>query len=170
MVTCLSASGYDAREFAFYGFLPREKKALHEKLRQIRKSGVPVFVLYESPHRVEELVRAIAEEWPEAQVCVCSDLTKKFERLYRGAVGAVAEAIAANPNADKGEYCMAVDLSQLPEAEEAPQPAVTAELYMLSRLLDGAEWEEAFAEAREKYPRNEVYRAKLKIERMFFEE
>lgn len=65
---------------------------------------------------------------------------------------------------------MAVDLSQLPEAEEAPQPAVTAELYMLSRLLDGAEWEEAFAEAREKYPRNEVYRAKLKIERMFFEE
>ena len=127
-------------------------------------------MLYESPHRVEELVRAIAEDWPEAQVCVCSDLTKKFERLYRGAVGAVAEAIAANPNADKGEYCMAVDLSQLPEAEEAPQPAVTAELYMLSRLLDGAEWEEAFAEAREKYPRNEVYRAKLKIERMFFEE
>ena len=40
---------------------------------------------------------------------------------------------------------------------------------MLSRLLDGAELEEAFAKAREKYPRNEVYRAKLKIERMLFE-
>lgn len=170
VVTCLSASGFDAREFAFYGFLPREKKALHEKLRSIRKSGVPVFVLYESPHRVVELVRAIAEEWADAQVCVCSDLTKKFERIYRGAASAVADEISANPNADKGEYCMAVDLSQMPPEEETPPPAISAELYLLSRMLDEVDFDEAVEQAREKYPRNELYRAKLKIEKMFFEE
>ena len=52
VVTALSASGFDAREFAFYGFLPREKKFLREKLTAIRRAGVPVCVLYESPHRV----------------------------------------------------------------------------------------------------------------------
>ncbi len=170
VVTCLSASGFDAREFAFFGFLPREKKALHEKLKSIQKTGIPVFVLYESPHRVVELVQAIAEEWEQAQVCVCSDLTKKFERMYRGYAGSVAEAISANPNADKGEYCMAVDLSEVAAKEEAPKPEITAELYLLSRLLDQVDFDDAVEEAREKYPRNELYRAKLKIEKMFFEE
>ena len=170
VVTCLSASGFDAREFAFFGFLPREKKALHEKLKAIRKTGIPVFVLYESPHRVEELVAAIGEEWPEAQVCVCSDLTKKFERIYRGTANAVAEEIRLNPNADKGEYCMAVDLSEVPEEPEAPKPAISAELFLLSRMLDEADFDEAVEEAKTQYPRNELYRAKLKIEKMFFEE
>ena len=44
-ITCLSASGFDAREFAFYGFLPREKKALSDKLDAVRRAGAPVFVL-----------------------------------------------------------------------------------------------------------------------------
>lgn len=170
VATCLSVSGFDAREFAFFGFLPREKKALHEKLKDIRKTGVDVFVLYESPHRVVELVNAIAEEWAEARVCVCSDLTKKFERIYRGTAGAVAEEIRANPNADKGEYCMAVDLLEVPKEEEAPRRGISAEMYLLSRMLDGVDFDEAVEEARKKYPRNELYRAKLKIEKMFFDE
>ena len=39
VVTALSASGFDAREFAFYGFLPREKKALRESLRPYAAPG-----------------------------------------------------------------------------------------------------------------------------------
>ena len=89
VVTALSASGFDAREFAFYGFLPREKKALSIKLDAIRRAGVPVVVLYESPHRIVELVAALAEKWPECLLCVCSDLTKKFERIYRGGAAEV---------------------------------------------------------------------------------
>ena len=32
MASALSVSGFDTREFAFYGFLPRQKKELREKL------------------------------------------------------------------------------------------------------------------------------------------
>ncbi len=60
VTTALSAAGFDAREFVFYGFLPREKKALGEKLDDVRASGVPVAVFYESPHRVVALVESIA--------------------------------------------------------------------------------------------------------------
>ena len=50
-IAALSVSGYNAREFAFYGFLPRDKKALREKLREIG-TGVRVAVLHESPFRI----------------------------------------------------------------------------------------------------------------------
>ena len=60
VVTALSASGFDAREFAFYGFLPREKKALRDRLGAIRRAGIPVFVLYESPHRIVDLTAELA--------------------------------------------------------------------------------------------------------------
>ena len=117
VVTALSASGFDAREFAFYGFLPREKKALGDKLDAIHRAGVPVFVLYESPHRIVDLVAAIAEKWPECALCVCSDLTKRYERIYRGAAPEVLEVLTANASVEKGEYCLAVDISMLPPAE-----------------------------------------------------
>ena len=169
VVTALSASGFDAREFAFYGFLPREKKALSDKLDAIRRAGVPVFVLYESPHRIVELVDAIAGKWPECMLCVCSDLTKRYERIYRGAAGAVLDQLRANASVEKGEYCLAVDISMLPPMEApAQRPGVTA--WMLERVLEGEELREAAAAALEAgYPRNEVYRAKLKIGEMFEE-
>ena len=169
-VTCLSASGFDAREFAFYGFLPREKKALNDKLDAIHRAGVPVFVLYESPHRVVDLVEALAGKWPGCALCVCSDLTKKFERIYRGGAEEVLSQLKGNPSVEKGEYCMAVDISTLPPAE-APAERARVDAWMLARILDGAELSDAAREAIEAgYPRNEVYRAKLKIADMFEDE
>jgi len=170
VVTALSASGFDSKEFAFYGFLPREKKFLREKLESIRKAGVPVFVLYESPHRVVELVEQISLLWPECMLCVCSDLTKRYERIYRGLAPAVLAELSANPNVDKGEYCMAVDISMLPPAEEKPALTVTAELFLLSRILEGDDFDEAVDAAKEAgYPRNELYKAKLKVGELFEE-
>lgn len=167
VATALSASGFDAREFAFYGFLPREKKALNDKLEAIRRAGIPVFVLYESPHRIVDLVAAIAEKWAGCLLCVCSDLTKRYERIYRGEASRVLEQLRANPGVEKGEYCLAVDISMLPPAS-APAEKPTVEAWMLARLLDGAELSEAAREAQEAgYARNEVYRAKLRIAEMF---
>jgi len=170
VVTCLSASGFDAREFAFYGFLPREKKALNDKLEAIHRAGIPVFVLYESPHRVVDLVASIAERWPECLLCVCSDLTKRYERLYRGEAPRVLEQLRANPGVEKGEYCLAVDISMLSPAQ-SPTEMPPAEAWMLSKMLDGADLAQAARQAQDAgYARNEVYRAKLRIADMFDEE
>ena len=170
VVTALSASGFDSKEFAFYGFLPREKKFLREKLDSIRRAGVPVFVLYESPHRVVDLVSQIAEIWPQCMLCVCSDLTKRYEKMYRGTAPEVLAQLSANPNVDKGEYCMAVDISMLPPMEEKSAPQMTAEVFLLSRILEGDDFDEAVEAAKEAgYPRNELYKAKLKVSELFDE-
>ena len=168
VVTALSASGFDAREFAFYGFLPREKKTLKDKLESIRRAGIPVFVLYESPHRVVDLVAQLADLWPECMLCVCSDLTKRFERIYRGPALEVLAQLQANPSVDKGEYCMAVDISMLPPAESPETPKLDAATFILSRILEGDDLDEAASAARDAgYPRNELYRAKLKVSELF---
>lgn len=167
VAACLSVSGFDAREFAFYGFLPREKKALSDKLDTIHRAGVPVFVLYESPHRIVDLVAALAQKWPACALCVCSDLSKKFERIYRGAAPEVLAALRANPSVEKGEYCLAADISMLPPME-APRSRPGAAAFMLERILEGDDLRDAASAAAEAgYSRNEVYKAKLRISEMF---
>jgi 16S rRNA (cytidine1402-2'-O)-methyltransferase len=170
VVTALSASGFDAREYAFYGFLPRERKALSEKLDAIHRAGIPVFVLYESPHRVVDLVEAIAEKWPQCLLCVCSDLTKRFERIYRGESTQVLDQLRANPSVEKGEYCLVADISTLPPAQACVEKS-PVEAWMLARMLDGATLADAAQEAQSSgYSRNEIYRAKLRIADMFDDE
>ena len=130
-----------------------------------------MFVLYESPHRIVDLTAELAELWPESRLCVCSDLTKRYERIYRGSAPEVLTALRGNPSADKGEYCAVVDLSALPPMEEPKAPALSAELFLMSRVLEGDDLRQAMDAAREQgYPRNELYRAKLKLEELFEEE
>lgn len=171
VVTALSVSGYDSKEFAMFGFLPREKKFLKEKLESIRRSGIPVVVLYESPHRLCDLVKQICEDWAGCDLCVCSDLTKKYERIYRGRCDAVLAMLENNPSVEKGEYCIVCDISMLPVPEEKKQD-VSAMVLMLAAIIDDdASISEAAQRAMDAgLPRNEVYKAKLKIQDMFEEE
>ena len=166
-VTALSAAGFDAREFAFYGFLPREKKALGEKLALIRRAGIPVAVIYESPHRIVKLMEAVCEVLPGAAACVCSDLSKYYERIYRGPCEDVLEQLRSNPSVEKGEYSVVLDLSPLPAPEEETKGAEDAAAFMLRAVYDGATVDEAADRAREKgYARNEIYRVRLRLGQM----
>ena len=124
-VAALSISGFDTREFSFYGFLPREKKALREKLADIaRKSAVAV--IHESPYRVTELTETIAEVLPEAELSLSCDLTKMYEKTLRGTPEEVLQALRDNPKTEKGEYCLVMDLHQVsvprPQAPETEMP------------------------------------------------
>lgn len=167
-VTALSAAGFDAREFAFYGFLPREKKALREKLASIQRTGISIAVIYESPHRVAKLVGEMAEAWPGQRACVCCDLTKKYEKLSRGTLDELARELSENPNAEKGEYCIVAEVPA--PVEEKTFSDIDAATYMLQEMLRGAELSEAAeAAAGAGYARNDIYRAKIDIKRRFDE-
>lgn len=167
LATALSASGFDARTFAFLGFPPREKKQLREKLLWMRESRIPVHVLYESPHRVVALVEQIGEILPGCHVSVCCDLTKKFELCLTGDCVDVLARMKGNPNVEKGEYVVILDLSMLAPVEAVPVKQ-SAEFTILAHMLDGDGLGEAAQKALEEgCPRNEVYRAKLKIQNRF---
>ena len=162
VVTALSACGFDTREFAFYGFLPRESKPLKEKLISIAEMGPGCAVLYESPHRVTELLKAICDTLPGSEVCVCCDLSKKFERIDRGDCGEVLSRLSANPNTEKGEYCIVLKPRHLEKAE--PKPALEPEHLLLDELLKGLTLTQACAALKAAgLKRNDIYRARLRL-------
>lgn len=169
VVTALSACGFDAREFAFYGFLPRERKTLHEKLLSIWKSGIPIAVLYESPHRIVKLTEQICASLPGCRMAVCCDLTKKYEKILRGDCEYVLAQLEANSNVEKGEYCVIVDMSSLGKAPEE-RPVVSPLGMMFEMMMEGMSISEAAQEALEGgCGRNEVYQAKLQLKEIFEE-
>lgn len=166
-VCALSISGMDTREFAFYGFLPREKKTLREKLLAMA-AGVPVAVVHESPFRVIELMETVAETLPGTMASVSCDLTKLHELTLRGSAAEVLAALRANPKTEKGEYCLVLDFHGV-ELPSAPAPAaeVSLEARLVEAMLQGNELRQAQAvlvEAGEK--KNAVKAAALRLKKL----
>lgn len=166
-VCALSISGMDTREFAFYGFLPREKKALRGKLLAMA-AGVPVAVVHESPFRVIELMETVAETLPGTMASVSCDLTKLHELTLRGSAAEVLAALRANPKTEKGEYCLVLDFHGV-ELPSAPAPAaeVSLEARLVEAMLQGNELRQAQAvlvEAGEK--KNAVKAAALRLKKL----
>ncbi len=165
-IAAISASGFDAREFAFYGFLPREKKDLREKLKQIGQ-GVKVAVVHESPFRIVDLTRMIAEVLPDARLAVCCDLTKLHEKILYGAPQEVLERLLADEKTEKGEYCVVMDLHGVPEEkEEKPAAEISVEARLaeeISRGMTLREAQELLIEKGEK--KNAVKQAALRLKK-----
>ena len=170
MASALSVSGFDTREFAFYGFLPRQKRELSEKLLAIARTGVPIAVAHESPHRVIDLVSVICETLPGCRVSASCDLTKLHEKTIRGTAEEVLAMLRANEKAEKGEYCLVLDLHDVRVAEKKTASDASLEARLFEQLMAGRDMREAgdaLMEQGEK--RNDVYRARTAVQK-FLEE
>lgn len=83
LVGALTASGLPTGEFHFVGFLPHKSGQRRKRLESLR--SVPgTLVLYESPYRVERLLGELMEVFPQREVVLARELTKKFEEFLRG--------------------------------------------------------------------------------------
>ena len=167
-IAALSVSGTDAREFAFYGFLPREKKSLRGKLLEIA-GGLPVAVLHESPFRITELTRTIAEVVPDARMTVCCDLTKLYEKTLYGTPAEILVALQANEKTEKGEYCVILDLHEVKKEDNGKEEtALSAEAKLIETMKSGKtlrEAQELLIEKGEK--KNAVKQAAILLKQMF---
>lgn len=129
-VALLSVSGLKGSDFAFHGFFPREKR--EEFLKKVGGRG-GLHLFFESPHRIKDCLKALVKHYPEKQIVVGRELTKKFETIYRGSVAEVAERIGGEE--PRGEYVLALDLGEAPEERaglgEAEIRALLSELAAL---------------------------------------
>jgi 16S rRNA (cytidine1402-2'-O)-methyltransferase len=84
------ASGLPEGPFTVLGFLPRKRGARDRLLASYR--GRPeTLVLFESPRRVADTLRAVARVLGERPACVARELTKVHEQLVRGTPTELAE-------------------------------------------------------------------------------
>lgn len=106
LAAALSVSGFDAQRFSFLGFLPRKPGRRRRALEEALARG-ETLVLYESPYRVLDTLRALAEIAPQRPLAACRELTKKFEEVWRGTTQEAATALAARKEI-LGEFVLVV--------------------------------------------------------------
>ena len=107
-VTALSASGLAEPHFLFYGFLPARAKQREDALREL--SALPyALVFYEAPHRILETVVSLAAVFgAERTLVMARELTKLYESVHSGPLGAAREWLLADANRQRGEFVLLV--------------------------------------------------------------
>ena len=90
LAAALAASGFPAAPSTFLGFPPRKGRDgwVEEAL-----SRRETLVVYEAPGRVQDLVRRIAERLPERELCLCREISKRFEQILRAPASALADQL-----------------------------------------------------------------------------
>ena len=119
-LTALVASGLDARQFAFIGFLP--KITAKQKKLLMDMSRVPVtLIFYEAPHRLKETLDTLIKYLGDRQAVTARELTKKFETFRRGTLKELRAEL--DENDPRGEYVILVEgwneAKTLPQKEAA---------------------------------------------------
>lgn len=133
-VTVVSVSGLPSATFCFMGFFPREKREITEVCDYVRGNRPELYIFYESPKRIVDTMKALQKELPTAKIALCNDLTKSHERIYRGTPSEVLAELEGNPNAEKGEYAMALYYEPV-EKQAEDKPAFSLEAMIVDVML-----------------------------------
>ena len=113
-VTCaIAGSGLPANKFYFGGFLSTKKGARSNELEEaLLREETSVF--FESPHRIKSTLEILAEKYPQRQIVLAREMTKKFEEFIRGTADEIKKIFMdRNP---KGEFVLLISGVKLPKS------------------------------------------------------
>lgn len=92
-ITALVSSGLPSSKFSFEGFLPKKQKEREGLLLKISKTDKTT-ILFESPHRLQKLLKELKEFCGgEREIQVLRELTKKYEENIGNNISEVLDFI-----------------------------------------------------------------------------
>lgn len=104
VAAALSVSGFPTEKFLFLGFPPHKNK--RQKFFSEVAGSEYTAVFYESNHRIKKCLAELKDVLPpERKLCVCRELSKQFESVYRGTI----DEILAMNIPEKGEFVIVVN-------------------------------------------------------------
>ena len=106
-VNALISSGFNTKEFSFYGFLSLNKKLRKQQLEKI-KNETKTSILYEAPHKLKQTLQDLEKILENRQIVIARELTKIHEEFLRGSVGQILE-IYPEP---KGEHIILIQANE----------------------------------------------------------
>ena len=161
-LAALSVAG-DTRSqgFRFVGFLPA-KGAERRTALAAALADAGTLLLFEAPHRIAELLQALAQAAPERAVTLCRELTKQFETVHTAAAASLPAWLAEDGNRARGEFVLVLHAQAAAPAAADALPADA--LRTLGVLLRELPLKQAVALAAELSgsPRNALYQAALR--------
>lgn len=112
LVAGFAHSGISSQEFVFGGFLAHKKQDKKQQILRLLESSAPI-IFYESPHRVLESVRDIAELVPSAFMVAIKEISKLHQSRTQGTPQEVLQALEhANT---QGEWILVLHAKALPK-------------------------------------------------------
>ena len=155
-VAALSVAGdAGAPGFTFAGFLPAKGQPRRDALQSLA-SRAGSQVVFEAPHRIEALLRALADAVPRRRLTICRELTKQFETVATMAAADAPQWLAADANRLRGEFVLVLHATaDAPRDDALPAQARAT----LALLLDELPLKQAvaLAAAITGVPRNALY-------------
>jgi len=85
LLTAFAMSGFNQKEFTFYGFLPHKAINRKDPLNSIMNSEY-LTIVYESPHRIEQLLNEINNIDSSKEVFIVKELTKMHQNFLKGTI------------------------------------------------------------------------------------
>lgn len=104
MSSLASIAGLPMDKFVFMGF-PPNKKGRKKYFEKLSNADYPV-IFYESKYRIIKALEELAIICPTAKIVVGNELTKMFEKIYRGQLIEVLEKIKKDTT--RGEYVVVI--------------------------------------------------------------
>jgi 16S rRNA (cytidine1402-2'-O)-methyltransferase len=147
--------------FIFVGFLAAKGAERRAQLATVLAEG-RAQVLFEAPHRIAELLQALAEGAALRRVTLCRELTKQFETIVTHPAAALPAWLAEDNNRGRGEFALV--LHALPPAAVAGDELPADALRTLRVLQRDLPLKQAVALAAELSgtPRNALYQQALR--------
>jgi 16S rRNA (cytidine1402-2'-O)-methyltransferase len=107
LLPALTVSGFNIDRFSFYGFLSPKRERRVRELQQLRRESSTI-VLMDTPYRLTQLVRDIADVFGESRrVCVAFDLTLPTEEILRGTPPQLYKQLLKDTK--KGEFVLVIE-------------------------------------------------------------
>lgn len=101
----LALSGLPVHSFTFRGFPPR-KSGPRRRFFEVDRESPHTLIFYESPHRLLATLRDALEVYGPRRCAIANDLTKRFEKVYRGTLPEAIEELSRVP--PRGEYSIVI--------------------------------------------------------------
>ncbi|MFN3303298.1 MAG: 16S rRNA (cytidine(1402)-2'-O)-methyltransferase [Roseateles sp.] len=165
-VTALSVAGdAAATSFAFHGFLPTKAGERRTALQALLAVEGQSQVVFEAPHRIQELIALLAELAPGRRVTLGRELTKQFESIHTAEAATLPAWLAADAQRQRGEFVLVLHASTPQAAADDDLPADA--LRVLGVLAAELPLKQAVALAAQisGAPRNRLYDAGLALRR-----
>ena len=109
LINALIVSGLNTKTFAFYGFLPLNKKNREDALNKIRNENKTV-ILYEAPHKILKTLQDILDVIGDINCVLAKEITKIHEEYNRGKISEIIDRLGEKESI-KGEYVLLLDLN-----------------------------------------------------------
>ena len=105
VTAALSASGMRGDKFLFLGFMPNRSTKRRKELKDLI-SEPRTMVFFETPHRVQAMLKDIEETLGDRQIVIIRELTKVHEEVIRSSTSSILHQLKQDKI--KGEFTLMV--------------------------------------------------------------